>query len=241
MEIIKNIVAIHQPAYLPWLGYFDKIFRSDVFIFLDTVQFEKNSFTNRNKIKTPTGALWLTIPVKIRNHTNKLLKEIEIDSTQKWVEKHLKSIHANYKKAKRFNILFPKIENLYKVKQYDYLSDLCFDQLIFWLSELNCNKKLLRSSTLNTNGHKSDLLINLCKTLHATKYVSGTLGKNYLELNKFKEENIEVEFQEYEHPVYEQLWGTFLPNMSIIDFLMNTVNLKNGDGYEKNINYSSTP
>ncbi len=215
------ILSVHQPAYLPWLGYFDKIISSDIFVFLDTVQFEKNSFTNRNKIKTPNGELWLTVPVRTKGHTNKILKELEIDNTQGWVDKHLKSIYINYKKAEMFDQMYPKIELFYKTKRYDFLSELCFDQLIFWLSELNSNKKIVKSSDVKVGGSKSDLLINLCREFHVSKYISGSLGRDYLEINKFKQENIEVEFQDYKHPVYKQLWGCFLPNMSVVDFLMN--------------------
>src|ERR1035437_4150954 len=96
------ILTAHQPAYLPWLGYFDKIIKSDIFVYLDTVQFEKNSFTNRNKVKTPQGAAWLTVPVKIKGHIGKTMMEIEIDNSQDWRKKHLNTIFMNYKKAARF-------------------------------------------------------------------------------------------------------------------------------------------
>ena len=93
------ILSAHQPAYLPWLGYFDKIARADVFVYLDTVQFEKNSFINRNQIKTPQGAQWLTIPVRTKGHMSASLRTTEIDDSQKWRSKHIKSIETNYRKA----------------------------------------------------------------------------------------------------------------------------------------------
>src|SRR5450631_1867991 len=96
------IVAIHQPAYLPWLGYFDRIAASDLFIFLDTVQFERNSFTNRNRIKTASGPIWLTVPVRLRGHMEKILNEIEIDNTKGWKKKHLRAVEQNYHRAPMF-------------------------------------------------------------------------------------------------------------------------------------------
>jgi hypothetical protein len=111
------IISIHQPAYLPWLGYFDKINRSDIFIYLDTVQLEKNSYsyTYRNKIKTPQGSTWLTVPLKTKGHTAKSIGDIRIDNSRNWKKKHLKNIFFNYKKAKFFDEVYPKIALLFEV------------------------------------------------------------------------------------------------------------------------------
>ena len=116
------IVSIHQPAYLPWLGYFDKIIRSDVFVYLDTVQIEKNSYSYRNKIKTPQGSTWLTIPLKMKGHTSNAIKDVLIDDSQQWKKKHLKNIFFNYKKSAFFDELYPKIESLYK-EDFELFSD----------------------------------------------------------------------------------------------------------------------
>ena len=218
------ILSAHQPAYLPWLGYFDKIIRSDVFIYLDTVQFEKNSFTNRNKIKTTQGSIWLTIPVISKGHMNNTLKEIVIDNKQNWKKKHLTSIYQNYKKAPRFDVCYPKIEALY-AKEYECLSDLCWDQLMFWLDELRIKKQIVKSSTLPIDSKKSDLVFDLCKHFHADRYISGALGRGYLQVADFKKEGIDVEFQDYQHPIYPQLYGNFIAYMGIVDFWMNTVDV----------------
>lgn len=215
------IISAHQPAYLPWLGYFDKIIRSDIFIFLDSVQYEKNSFINRNRIKTPNGPIWLTIPVITKGHTSETLMQTKIDNKQNWKRKHLNSIYQNYKKAKRFEELFPKIEKLYK-KEFEVLADLCFVHLLFWLDELKISKKIIRSSTLSISARKSDLILELCKQFKADHYISGIHGKDYLDTKKFLDEGITVEFQEYKHPIYPQLYGEFLPFMGIVDFCMNT-------------------
>jgi hypothetical protein len=215
------ILTAHQPAYLPWLGYFDKLLRSDIFIFLDTVQFERNSFINRNKIKTPQGSVWLTVPVKLKGHLDVPLSEIAIDSKIAWKKNHLKSIYLNYKKSPDFEKSYSKIEGLYQ-KDYELISELCWDQLGFWLREMGIEKTIVRSSELPISSKKSDLIIDLCRYFQADHYISGALGQNYLEEERFQEAGITIEYQDYRHPVYPQLWGGFLPYMSIVDFWMNT-------------------
>jgi hypothetical protein len=214
-------LSAHQPAYLPWLGYFDKILRSDVFVFLDSVQFEKNSFVNRNRVKTANGPLWLTIPVKMKGHLSSDLTETRIDNSQNWCEKHLKTLSQSYRKAPYFEERFPKLQAFYE-REFDLLSELCFEQLHFWLDELGLGKpKILRSSSLGIASRKSDLVLDLCRSFSATHYISGALGRDYLETERFHAEGISVEFQSYRHPAYRQLYGEFAPYMGIVDFWLN--------------------
>jgi len=214
------ILSAHQPAYIPWFGYFNKIANSDVFIFLDSVQFEKNSFINRNKIKASSGLLWLTVPVKINGHMSKAILDIEIDNSQNWSQKHLNSIFLNYKKAPFFEENYAKLLRLFD-NRYERLSDLCWAQLNFWITEFGIQVKILRSSDLEVNDKKSALILELCKQLAATTYISGPLGKNYLNENQFELENIKIVYQLFDHPKYNQLWGDFVDNLSIIDLWMN--------------------
>jgi hypothetical protein len=214
------IISIHQPAYLPWLGYFDKIIRSDVFIYLDTVQLEKNSYSYRNKIKTPQGSTWLTVPLKMKGHTNNLIKDMDIDNSKHWKKKHLKNIFYNYKKSSFFDELYPKIENLYQ-QDYKLFSDLAYEHLLFWLQELDIKTKIVKSSDLDIHSKKSNLILDICKYFDADEYISGALGREYLDEDDFKEKSVEVEYQSYNHPVYRQSGRDFLPNMSIIDLLFN--------------------
>lgn len=213
-------ISIHQPAYLPWLGYLDKLMRSDVFVYLDNVQFEKNSFINRNKIKTPQGVIWLTVPVKLKGHTSKTIAETEIDNSKNWRKDHLSTIFFNYKKARNFSLLYPHLEKLYSL-EYASLSDLCYDHLLFWLRHLGIEKKIVKGTELGILAEKSDLVLHICKRFNATRYISGTLGRHYLRIDNFQSAGIEVEFQDYQHPVYEQLWGEFVPNLSILDYCLN--------------------
>jgi len=218
------ILTINQSAYLPWLGYFDKIIRSDLFVLLDSVQYGKNSFINRNRIKTMNGPIWLTVPVRLKGHTSQILKDTEIDNRRNWQAKHLKSIFYNYRKANRFGQLYPKLEILYKNK-YSLLSDLCYDHLKFWLNELNIRTKTVCSSDLSLKSKKSDLMLEICKHFGANCYLSGPFGKDYLNEKEFQKAGIDIEYQSYQHPVYPQLYGDFIPNMGVVDFCMNTTQL----------------
>lgn len=217
------IVTIHQAAYLPWLGYLARIARSDVFVFLDTVQFEKNSFTNRNKIKTAAGPIWLTVPVSSRGHMSKRLLDVEIDSRRDWRKKHRRSIEMNYRRAANFERNIPKLETLYGGDEH-LLADLCFNHLQFWLRELEIDTRVVRASTLHVEGRKSDLVLQLCKHLGATTYLSGPRGRDYLAQNDFAASGVDVVFYEFKHPVYPQLYGEFLPAMSVVDYWMNANN-----------------
>lgn len=216
-------LSIHQPAYLPWMGYFDKIALTDHHVFLDSVQFEKNSFSNRNRIKTQNGALWLTIPVKLKGHSSSTLSSTQIDNSQNWKARHLKSIWMNYKRAPRFDSCYPKLEKLFST-QHDLLSELCYEQLLFWLKELEIRVSVTRSSTLGISSQKSELILDLCKHFHSTQYLSGELGKNYLLEEDFAAAGIEIQYQKFVTAHYPQLHGEFIPNLSVLDQWMNSEN-----------------
>ena len=221
----KTTISIHQPAYLPWLGYFDKIINSDIFVFLDTVQYEKNSFINRNQILTKQGPSWLTIPVKTKGHTKCTLQETEIDNTQQWQKKHLKSIELNYRKTPFFETVLDSIKPFYK-KEFTYLAEFCFNQLKLWCDYFNISTPIVRSSDLDTQGEKSELVLNICKHFKATHYLSGKLGIDYLELDSFNESGINVEIQNFIPKPYNQVLDTFVPNLSILDYAMNCDSIK---------------
>jgi hypothetical protein len=214
------ILAAHQPAYLPWLGYLDKISRADVFVFMDTVQFEKNSFINRNRIKTPQGAQWLTVPVRTKGHLAATLRTTEIDETQRWRDRHLGSIAMNYRRAAHFERCFPKLEALLRSAER-LLSELCWRQISFWLAELGIGTRMVRASELPVSGSKSELVLAYCRHFGARHYLSGALGRDYLAASDFSAAGISIEYQDYQHPSYPQQWGEFLPCMSVVDAWMN--------------------
>jgi len=221
LQSVKNMkVSIHQPAYLPWLGYFDRIAKSDLFIFLDNVQFEKNSYTNRNIIKGPNGPQWLTIPIKQKGHLNRKLYEIEIATDIDWRSKHLKSIKHCYARAEGFNEKYEKILSLYDSNEKN-LSNLCFTHLCFWLNELNIETPIIRASNLITTEKKSDLVLELCSMFNATDYLSGPMGKNYLDEVKFNRHGIIIHYHHYQPHPYGQLFGSFVPFMGVVDYWFN--------------------
>lgn len=214
------ILTAHQPVYLPWLGLFHKISISDVYCYLDNVQYLKNDWNNRNKIKTSDGVSWLTIPVSNKNYINKNLSQMEIDNKKDWKNKHWKTIYFSYKRSDYFNQYAEFFEDVYK-REWIYLTDICDYMLKFFLDELKIDVKYVKATDLDLNGHKNDLIIDLCKKLNSKYYVFGELGKDYADEQKFKSEGINIYYQNYKHPQYKQLWGDFASNLSIIDLLFN--------------------
>jgi hypothetical protein len=214
------IVSIHQPAYLPWLGYLDRIAASDAFIYLDTVQFEKNSFINRNRIKTRSGPLWLTVPVLSHGHQDRTLLELRIDNRQHWKKKHLRSIEQNYRRAPYFNERFTKLLPLYDVDD-DTIVDLCFQQLRLWTAEFGLKARIIRASELNAEGRKSNLVLALCELAKARIYLSGPQGRDYLDVSAFASAGIEVRYHDFVPRPYPQLFGEFVPAMAALDYWMN--------------------
>lgn len=217
------VVSIHQPAYLPWLGYFDRIRRSDLFIFLDMVQFQRNSFQNRNKIKTGNGPAWLTVPVRLKNHFETTIADIEIDETQDWRKKHLRSIEQSYSRAPDFAEKFARLSALYQDRQ-NRLAPFCLTQLRFWLDELRIDTPIVLASEQSVGGRKSDLVLALCRHVGATKYLSGPLGRGYLNEGEFAAAGIELEYHDFVHPQYKQQYGAFIPAMGVVDYWMNNGN-----------------
>jgi hypothetical protein len=221
-------VAIHQPAYLPWLGYLDRIRRADTFVFLDTVQFEKNSFTNRNRLlradePAGEGEFWLTLPVVSKGHTTSTLRETRIDATQKWKKKHVESMRQAYRRAPFFAERFSRLEELYAT-EHELLAELCFDQLAFWLREFEVETNIVRARDLAACGSKSQLVLDLCRHLEADTYLSGPFGRDYLDLAAFSDAGVSIEFHEFEHPRYPQGSrdsAAFVPNLGIVDLWMN--------------------
>jgi len=211
------ILTAHQPAYLPWLGLFDKIARADVFVYLDTVPMESSGYCNRNKIKTAQGWHWLTVPVKREEYQKKPIAKVEIDNTNAWQRKHWMSVQNNYGKARHF---MPPFAGFYRL-EFHYLAELNLTMLYALCGWLGIDKKIEVASQHDFEGTKSDLVLDMCKKLGATKYIFGAKGRDYAKVEDFEREGIELEFQDYQHPVYPQLHGEFVPNMSVIDLLMN--------------------
>lgn len=221
-----KVISIHQPNYLPWLGYFHKIACADVFVLLDTVPFEKNSFINRNKIRTSQRATWLTVPVLLKGKFGILIKDAQVNNYENWNKKHWNTIYFNYKKAPYFNDYSQFFEQVYAQK-WDFLSDLNIWIIKYLISVLDINTEILVASKdlSNITGKKQELILNICKFLGANVYLSGRLGVNYIDVQLFAENEIQVCFQDYQYPQYKQLYQPFEPNLSIIDLLFNQGNI----------------
>jgi len=213
-----NLVTIRQPGYFPYLGFFKKIESCDVFVFLDDVQFEKNDWDNRNKIKTVDGPAWLTVPVLHKFGTK--LNEIRIDNNQEWSKKHRKTIEMNYQKAKYFSDYWDDIESILN-KKWEKLIDLNFEFITYFMKKLSITTHTVKSSELKITKTGSERLLEICKKLNSDTYLSGELGRNYLNEEIFSENKIDVIYEKFSHPVYRQIHGEFLPNMAVMDILFN--------------------
>ncbi len=214
-------VTIHQPEYLPWVGFFDRIYRADIFVLLDDVQYQKGGFINRNKIKTSQGWQWITVPVKQRESL-KNINEVEINNQADWGKSHWNSLFFNYNKAPYFKEYANFFKSVFGRKWY-LLVDLDIHLIENIMNMLGIKKQVKRSSLLKVRGKATDGLIDICKKVGADSYFSGSGGKQYLEMEKFKKENINVTFQDFVHPIYYQLFGdqNFRSHLSIIDLLFN--------------------
>lgn len=213
------IVSVHQPQYLPWLGYFDKIDQADVFCFLDDVQYKKNEWQNRNRIKTAKGWQWLTVPVQFRFPQK--INEVKIDYGGNWPRKHLQAISTNYVKAKYFNFYIDFFQKVYH-KTWENIDDLNIYVIKGLCDILGMGQiRTIRSSEMDLRQDPTDRLIDICLHVGADAYLAGASGAGYMDLNRFEEAGIAVVFQSFTHPKYPQVYGEFESNLSIVDLLMN--------------------
>jgi len=216
------VVTIHQPEHLPWLGFFDKVRQADVFVMLDHVQYRRRYFQNRNRISTTQGSIWLTVPVLVKGKYDQLINQVRIDNEghPRWKQKCWHSIAHSYTKTAYFSHHADFFEDLYK-KEWDRLVGLNESIIRYLLKALGIKVTIVQSSTLHVTQEKGDLILEICKKLGAETYLSGISGKDYLDVERFAEQGIQLKFQEFHHPIYQQLHEPFQPCMSAIDLLFN--------------------
>ena len=212
------ILSGQQPNYLPWIGFFHKVSMSDKFIFVDTVQFNKKHVTNRNKIKTANGWQWLTVPVLTKGKFEQKVSEVKINNAVPWQRKQWKAIKLNYGKAPYFSKHGQFFKEIYQ-KRWENLSELNEIIIRYIFDVLGIKVEIFKASEINPVGEKTMLLIDMCKKVGADTYLSGTGAMKYVDHELFKQHGLNHIFQDFQHPVYKQLHGEFLPNMSIIDLL----------------------
>jgi hypothetical protein len=213
--------AIHQPHYLPWLGYLAKWAAADVFVFLDTVQYEKNGWQNRNRIKTEAGPRWLTVPVRARLGTP--IDAVAVDTDQPWPERHLRAIEAAYARAPHL------------ARHRDAPLAVASAE---WLARaVGIATPARAASTLPVRaGDPSERLVAICRAVGADTYLAGRDGVRYMDLERFEAAGIRVQFQDYKHPEYPQLHGEFAPFLSGLDLLLThgddaLATLRSGDAW----------
>lgn len=213
------IVAVHQPQYLPWLGYFDKMIRADVFCYLDNVQYKKNEWQNRNRIKTAEAWQWVTVPVLYRFPQK--IDEVQINNTVDWRRKHLQALTTNYARAPYFKAVIDVFREIYTAP-WDSIAELniAVIERIRVLLGLE-GKRTLRASSLELSDNPTGRLIDICKSVGADTYLAGAGGADYMDLAQFASRTVKVTFQNFNHPVYPQCHGTFVSHLSIVDLLFN--------------------
>jgi hypothetical protein len=215
--------TILQPTYLPWIGYFQMIASSDVYVVFDHVQFERKSWQQRNKIKTANGITYLTVPVQ-KVPQQSLISEIKISyDRQDALENHWKTIELAYKKAPYFEKYREHFKKIY-FKKHILLRDLNIEIIKLVCDILEIKKKIVFSSEIDLkdqNLGKNEKVINLCKNQGITHLYDAKGAEAFLDKSLFEKQGIEIDFQEFLHPEYPQLWGEFVPYLSIIDLLFN--------------------
>ena len=220
------IVAIHQPHYVPWLGYLDRMVKSDLFIILDHVQFERRNYQNRTMIRLEDEGRWLTVPV-IQVSQKETILEKGIDNSEggsrRWGPNHFKTLKYAYRKAPHFEMYAPRLQEILEA-QWDKLVDLDLAMLEFLRGAFEITTPLKRSSQMRAEGARSELLLNLCTELGPKTTFLGGIGgsRRYLDLPAFKQAGVGVMWQEFSHPTYSQCGaGEFIPGLMSLDMLFN--------------------
>jgi WbqC-like protein len=229
-------VAIHQPQYLPWLGYLAKWAAADLFIVLDVVQYEKNGWQNRNRIKTPDGVRWLSVPVHAPLGTP--ISEVTIDNSQPWPARHLRAIEQAYARAPGLAAHREALRRFYATP-WTRLAPLAVASAR-WLAETLAITTPIRlaSELAVTTSDPTKRLVALCQAAGADTYLAGPHGATYMDLAPFAAAGIEVLAQRYEHPVYPQIHGEFVPQLSALDLLLTSGDqafaiLQSGNGWTR--------
>jgi len=187
------VIGILQPGYLPWLGFFEQLYRSDVFVIYDDVQYDKQGWRNRNRIKTANGAQWITVPVLVRFSEFPLINKIRIDNRTNWRSKHFSSIKQNYSKASYFKKYIDIFEDIY-TQEWECLIDI---NMVFILKLADClgirKEKIVLSSTLHVEGDRLERLVKICKKLNADTFYQGSGARSYMDEDYFLKNDIKID------------------------------------------------
>lgn len=213
-------VAIHQPEYIGYLGYYSKMLNADAWIILDNVQLSKRDFVSRNRIRGPNGPVWLSVPVLTKGRFSQQILDVEIDNERPWPKKHWKSIQQSYARAPFFETISDHLAPIYKAK-WSKLVDLNFALMITISRLLSLERPTYWASDLSVTSKGSQLMADLTLAIDGKTYLSGPTGRDYLEEDDFRERGLGIEYNGFLHPKYPQLHGEFVPNLAAIDLLFN--------------------
>lgn len=231
-------VAIHQPHYFPWMGYFDKMAKVDKFIIMDDVQLEDSSVMVRNKFLENTGVeKLLSLNVDKKGYLEKKCREINLKDWQKVRKKHSKFLYYNYKNAPYFNEIWEKISCVFE-KNYELLIELQMDIIMIFIELLNIKTEIVFQSSLkyDIETKKNDLVLELCQKIEADVYLSGNGAKKYMDDSTFFKNNIKVIYQKFKYPEYKQFSSLeFIPNLSILDMFFNLGIIESNKVFWKNV------
>ena len=218
------IVAIHQPHYLPWLGYLHRMAQADLFILLDHVQFERRNYQNRSQIRLDGEARWLTVPVLQRSQKERILdKEIDNrDTARPWGRNHFATLKHAYREAGYFSTYAPQLRDILGAS-WTRLVDLDAAMLGFLREAFDIRTPLVKSSELNVEGAKGDLILSICRELKASALLAGFGGsRGYLDTAAFASHGIEIRYHQFTHPTYKQCGAApFIPGLASLDLLFN--------------------
>jgi len=210
------ICAVHQPQYLPWLGFLSKLDAADVFVIYDDTQYKHDEWQNRNRIKMPNGVQWLTVPV--HHSQGERICDIRIDNLKPWRRKHEHALTTNYRPAPFYDEIIESFAAVY-AKEWDRLAELNVALIELLCGRFGIETPMVRSSDLSYAGRSTEALVSICKEVGADAYLSGPGGRDYLETERFAAEDITLMFHDFEHPVYEQPFGEFVTRLSAVDLL----------------------
>jgi WbqC-like protein len=217
------IVAIHQPHYLPWLGYLHRMAQVDLFILLDHVQFERRNHQNRNRIRLDGEAFWLTVPVVQRSQKERIVEKlVDNASPRSWGPVHFSTLRHAYREAEHFGSYADALRKILDAR-WERLTDLNRAMLDLLRDAFDIRTPLARSSELGVDGAKSDLILNLCRAAGADTLLAGFGGSRaYLDAEGFAREGVRIRWHDFKHPTYKQCGAQpFLPGLAAIDLLFN--------------------
>jgi len=221
MTDVRKVVAIVQSSYIPWKGFFDLVNMADEFILFDDVQYTRRDWRNRNRIKTPQGLKWLSVPVDVKGKYHQLIKETQVIDLD-WPQSHWDSIRQNYRDAAHFATYADRLEELFLGCHHALLSDVNYRFLESLCRLLGIETPLTWSMDYELVDGKTERLVQLCLQTGATTYLSGPSARGYLDVGAFAAHGIDVEFMDYSgYPEYPQLYGPFEHGVSVIDLLVN--------------------